>query len=156
MMKSERDRQYQEDIQLLVTGDVRKTTGDEIQGQQHMINELTKEALGTITAEDSSQHEKSMKATGLDYGDDNGHGALRLVINYIIIYSLLNNIIFPNRYHIELVKLLAYCTMGKNVYTEIKCHSLLPLDDIVAMVSHPDCISEVCQISHYHTIITIK
>jgi len=33
--------------------------------------------------------------------------------------------------------------MGKNVYTEIKCHSLLPLDDIVAMVSHPDCIPEV-------------
>lgn len=50
---------------------------------------------------------------------------------------------FMNRYHIELVKLLAYCTMGKNVYTEIKCHSLLPLDDIVAMVSHPDCIPEV-------------
>ncbi|KAK7867408.1 hypothetical protein R5R35_003837 [Gryllus longicercus] len=47
------------------------------------------------------------------------------------------------RYHIELVKLLACCTMGKNVYTEIKCHSLLPLDDIVAVVSHPDCIPEV-------------
>uniref|UniRef100_T1HK15 Inositol 1,4,5-trisphosphate receptor n=1 Tax=Rhodnius prolixus TaxID=13249 RepID=T1HK15_RHOPR len=49
----------------------------------------------------------------------------------------------PLRYHIELVKLLACCTMGKNVYTEIKCHSLLPLDDIVAMVSHSDCIPEV-------------
>lgn len=34
--------------------------------------------------------------------------------------------------------------MGKNVYTEIKCHSLLPLDDIVAMITHPDCIPEVC------------
>jgi len=44
---------------------------------------------------------------------------------------------------VELVKLLACCTMGKNVYTEIKCHSLLPLDDIVAVVSHPDCIPEV-------------
>lgn len=43
----------------------------------------------------------------------------------------------------ELVTLLACCTMGKNVYTEIKCHSLLPLDDIVAMVTHPDCIPEV-------------
>jgi inositol 1,4,5-triphosphate receptor type 1 len=50
---------------------------------------------------------------------------------------------FPLRYHVELVKLLACCTMGKNVYTEIKCHSLLPLDDIVAMVSHQDCIPEV-------------
>ncbi|XP_063219999.1 inositol 1,4,5-trisphosphate receptor isoform X2 [Bacillus rossius redtenbacheri] len=47
------------------------------------------------------------------------------------------------RYHVELVKLLACCTMGKNVYTEIKCHSLLPLDDIVVMVSHQDCIPEV-------------
>ena len=34
------------------------------------------------------------------------------------------------------VRLLACCTMGKNVYTEIKCHSLLPLDDIVTMVCH--------------------
>ncbi|XP_035906343.1 inositol 1,4,5-trisphosphate receptor isoform X1 [Anopheles stephensi] len=49
----------------------------------------------------------------------------------------------PLMYHIELVKLLACCTMGKNVYTEIKCNSLLALDDIVAMISHPDCIPEV-------------
>ena len=47
------------------------------------------------------------------------------------------------RYHIDLVRLLACCTMGKNVYTEIKCHSLLPLDDIVKMVCHPDTIPAV-------------
>ncbi|CAB3383323.1 Hypothetical predicted protein [Cloeon dipterum] len=47
------------------------------------------------------------------------------------------------KYHVELVKLLACCTMGKNVYTEIKCHSLLPLDDIVTIVCHQDCIPEV-------------
>ncbi|KAG5666903.1 hypothetical protein PVAND_014910 [Polypedilum vanderplanki] len=46
-------------------------------------------------------------------------------------------------YHIELVRLLACCTMGKNVYTEIKCNSLLALEDIVSIVSHPDCIPEV-------------
>ncbi|KXJ16906.1 Inositol 1,4,5-trisphosphate receptor type 1 [Exaiptasia diaphana] len=46
-------------------------------------------------------------------------------------------------YHINLVQLLACCTEGKNVYTEIKCHSLLPLDDIVRVVTHHDCISEV-------------
>lgn len=46
-------------------------------------------------------------------------------------------------YHINLVQLLACCTEGKNVYTEIKCHSLLPLDDIVRVVTHRDCISEV-------------
>ncbi|XP_059161303.1 inositol 1,4,5-trisphosphate receptor type 1-like isoform X4 [Physella acuta] len=46
-------------------------------------------------------------------------------------------------YHINLVQLLALCTEGKNVYTEIKCHSLLPLDDILKVVTHPDCIPEV-------------
>ena len=46
-------------------------------------------------------------------------------------------------YHINLVQLLACCTEGKNVYTEIKCHSLLPLDDIVRVVTHPDCTPEV-------------
>lgn len=50
---------------------------------------------------------------------------------------------FGDRYHIELVKVLACCTMGKNVYTEIKCHTLLPLNDIVSVVSHADCIPEV-------------
>ncbi|XP_070192864.1 inositol 1,4,5-trisphosphate-gated calcium channel ITPR1-like isoform X2 [Littorina saxatilis] len=49
----------------------------------------------------------------------------------------------PLQYHINLVQLLALCTEGKNVYTEIKCHSLLPLDDIVRVVAHPDCIPEV-------------
>lgn len=36
--------------------------------------------------------------------------------------------------------------MGKNVNTEIKCHSMLPLDGIVDMVSHEDCIPEVSNI----------
>ena len=49
----------------------------------------------------------------------------------------------PLVYHINLVQLLALCTEGKNVYTEIKCHSLLPLDDIVRVVTHADCIPEV-------------
>lgn len=39
--------------------------------------------------------------------------------------------------------MLACCTMGKNVYTEIKCNSLLTLEDIIAMISHPDCLAEV-------------
>uniref|UniRef100_A0AAX7VHS9 Inositol 1,4,5-trisphosphate receptor n=1 Tax=Astatotilapia calliptera TaxID=8154 RepID=A0AAX7VHS9_ASTCA len=40
-------------------------------------------------------------------------------------------------YHNTLVELLAACTEGKNVYTELKCNSLLPLDDIVKVVT--DC-----------------
>ncbi|KAL0968457.1 hypothetical protein UPYG_G00267150 [Umbra pygmaea] len=46
-------------------------------------------------------------------------------------------------YHNILVELLAACTEGKNVYTELKCTSLLPLDDIVKVVTHDDCIPEV-------------
>lgn len=49
----------------------------------------------------------------------------------------------PLKYHVELVKLLACCTMGKNVYTEIKCNSLLTLEDIIAMISHVDCLPEI-------------
>ncbi|XP_066561476.1 inositol 1,4,5-trisphosphate receptor type 2 isoform X1 [Amia ocellicauda] len=49
----------------------------------------------------------------------------------------------PLAYHNSLVELLAACTEGKNVYTELKCNSLLPLDDIVNVVTHPDCIPEV-------------
>lgn len=49
------------------------------------------------------------------------------------------------KYHVELVKLLGCLTMGKNVYTEIKCNSLLALDDIVAIVCHPETIPEVKQ-----------
>lgn len=54
----------------------------------------------------------------------------------------------PLVYHINLVQLLALCTEGRNVYTEIKCHSLLPLDDIVAVVTNPDCIPEVNNCFH--------
>ena len=63
----------------------------------------------------------------------------------IAIYRYFKQFLFllSCRYHIELVKLLACCTMGKNVFTEIKCHSLLPLDDVVKMVCHKDTIPEV-------------
>lgn len=53
----------------------------------------------------------------------------------------------PLMYHIHLVELLAVCTEGKNVYTEIKCNSLLPLDDIVRVVTHEDCIPEVSSLA---------
>lgn len=46
-------------------------------------------------------------------------------------------------YHIHLVKLLASCTEGKNSYTELKANSLLNLDDIINVVTHPDCIPQV-------------
>ncbi|CAF1295313.1 unnamed protein product [Adineta steineri] len=46
-------------------------------------------------------------------------------------------------YHIQLVHLLAMCTEGKNASTEIKCHSLIGLDDLCLIVTHPDCSPEV-------------
>uniref|UniRef100_A0A8C5P7S0 Inositol 1,4,5-trisphosphate receptor n=1 Tax=Leptobrachium leishanense TaxID=445787 RepID=A0A8C5P7S0_9ANUR len=49
----------------------------------------------------------------------------------------------PLIYHITLVDLLAACAEGKNVYTEIKCTSLLPLEDVVRVVTHENCITEV-------------
>lgn len=58
----------------------------------------------------------------------------------------------PLMYHIHLVELLAVCTEGKNVYTEIKCNSLLPLDDIVRVVTHEDCIPEVWIMSFIYFI----
>lgn len=58
-------------------------------------------------------------------------------------------------YHINLVQLLALCTEGKNVYTEIKCHSLLPLDDIVRVVTHKDCIPEVSQWKSYNIFLSL-
>lgn len=61
----------------------------------------------------------------------------------------------PLHYHITLVELLAACTEGKNVYTEIKCNSLLPLDDIVRVVSHDDCIPEVNQECPAFKILTL-
>ena len=48
------------------------------------------------------------------------------------------------------VRLLACCTMGKNVYTEIKCHSLLPLDDIVKMVLKSKNIFHRQHLCHHH------
>ncbi|CAF3997190.1 unnamed protein product, partial [Rotaria sp. Silwood2] len=46
-------------------------------------------------------------------------------------------------YHIQLVYLLAMCTEGKNASTEIKCHSLIGLDDLVSIVTNPFCLPEV-------------
>ncbi|KAL3082805.1 hypothetical protein niasHS_010607 [Heterodera schachtii] len=49
----------------------------------------------------------------------------------------------PLRYHIELVKLLALCTKGKNETTELKCASFLPMDHIVRVMTSRECIVEV-------------
>lgn len=45
----------------------------------------------------------------------------------------------PLRYHIELVKLMALCTKGKNSTTELKCASFLPMDHIVRILRSEGC-----------------
>ena len=46
-------------------------------------------------------------------------------------------------YHIGLIRLLGFCTEGKNDATEIKCHCILPLPDVIGVITHPKCIPEV-------------
>ena len=53
-------------------------------------------------------------------------------------------------YHLNLLKLLTICTEGKNVNTEMRCHSLLPLDEIVKITTHAECIPEVGGVDHTH------
>lgn len=54
-------------------------------------------------------------------------------------------------YHINLICLLAMCTEGKNDTTEIKCHCLLPLHDVVCIITHDACIPEVRNLVVVHS-----
>uniref|UniRef100_A0A913HZP3 Inositol 1,4,5-trisphosphate receptor n=1 Tax=Strongyloides stercoralis TaxID=6248 RepID=A0A913HZP3_STRER len=45
----------------------------------------------------------------------------------------------PLIYHIELVRLMALCTKGKNGNTELKCASILPIDQIVRVITYEKC-----------------
>ena len=47
------------------------------------------------------------------------------------------------QYHCELVQLLSCCTEGKNYSTEIKCHGLIPLDDISRVMTHESCLPQI-------------
>uniref|UniRef100_A0AC35U5D8 Inositol 1,4,5-trisphosphate receptor n=1 Tax=Rhabditophanes sp. KR3021 TaxID=114890 RepID=A0AC35U5D8_9BILA len=58
-------------------------------------------------------------------------------------YNVCNDLPDNNalNYHIELVRLMALCTKGKNGNTELKCASFLPMDQIVKVIT-----SEVCSV----------
>ncbi len=43
-------------------------------------------------------------------------------------------------FHINLIKVLISCTMGKNTFTEIKCHTILSLEDIEKVVTNKYCL----------------
>ncbi len=46
-------------------------------------------------------------------------------------------------FQINLIQLLSNCTAGKNTFTEIKCHSILTLEDIEKVVLNKNCLIEV-------------
>lgn len=47
------------------------------------------------------------------------------------------------KYHIELVRLMALCTRGKNGTAELKCASFMPMDHIVRVIRNDACITEI-------------
>lgn len=54
-----------------------------------------------------------------------------------------NNIHGQLLFHINLIKVLISCTMGKNTFTEIKCHTILSLDDIEKVVTNKYCLVQL-------------
>ena len=46
-------------------------------------------------------------------------------------------------FHVNLIKVLISCTVGKNTFTEIKCHTVLSLEDIEKVVTNKHCIIQV-------------
>ena len=46
-------------------------------------------------------------------------------------------------FHINMIKLLINCTVGKNTFTEIKCHTIVSIDDIEKVVTNKKCLIEI-------------
>lgn len=46
-------------------------------------------------------------------------------------------------FHVNLIKVLISCTVGKNTFTEIKCHTVLSLEDIEKVVTNKYCMINV-------------
>lgn len=57
--------------------------------------------------------------------------------------TYVNNIHRQLLFHINLIKVLVTCTMGKNTFTEIKCHTILSLEDIEKVVTNKYCLVQL-------------
>lgn len=79
MMRNERNRQYQEDVQIMVDlgGVTDVIIKDKQQPTDSKILGSAIQNVEGITIDSTSQQE----CTESEYGDDNGHGALRLVFS---------------------------------------------------------------------------
>ena len=68
--------------------------------------------------------------------------------NYPQTQDELNQEVINNQqlqFHINLIKVLISCTMGKNTFTEIKCHTILSLEDIERIVTFKHCLIQFKQ-----------
>lgn len=84
MMRNERDRQYQEDMQILSgakLNEFKKEAGTESQSDQQLTNGDFQNSIGTVTAKDSLTQD-GMTIEGA-YENNNDHSALRFVHSYI-------------------------------------------------------------------------
>ncbi|KRX66923.1 Inositol 1,4,5-trisphosphate receptor itr-1, partial [Trichinella sp. T9] len=79
----------------------------------------------------------------LFYTDSAGFEAMMSLMKQSVDLSDLCN---PLRYHIELVRLLALCTVGKNVTTELQCASHIPLEHIVRVITDEQCFYEIKEV----------
>lgn len=83
MMRNERDRQYQEDLQIMASSMGAVNTRVQDIKNIDSNEEPESKTMETIITEDSLQKESTMTATGSEYDDNNGHGALRYVNLFI-------------------------------------------------------------------------
>lgn len=90
MMRTERDRQYQEDLQMLISASEVPTSSKTVQDKQKVtdndVQGSTKEAEEATFTEARSQREGVVEES--KYEDNNDHGALRFV--YLFIYNICN------------------------------------------------------------------
>uniref|UniRef100_A0A5S6QTU2 Inositol 1,4,5-trisphosphate receptor n=1 Tax=Trichuris muris TaxID=70415 RepID=A0A5S6QTU2_TRIMR len=77
------------------------------------------------------------------YTDSAGFETLIGMMEQSCNLSDMNN---PLCYHIELIRLLALCTVGRNVTTELQCASHIPLEHIVHVISSDNCFYEVKEV----------
>lgn len=85
MMRNERDRQYREDVQMMV--DLGQMTNSVVQNKQQSINDKKLESVTQDVEETTRDDSLQQKSLESEYGDDS-HGALRFVslIICLIIY----------------------------------------------------------------------
>lgn len=83
MMRNERDRQYQEDMQIsseIKFKELKKASGTESHNEQQITDIDFQNSLDTVTVEDSLTRDGM--TIGGEYENNNDRGALRFVYSY--------------------------------------------------------------------------